>query len=57
MIRHFMTFVNDGRAALLTSRKCTWSIFDMFAAVQRINLLHSLGGVVILHITILNYLK
>lgn len=57
MIRHFMTFVNDGRAALLNSRKCIWSIFDMFAAVQRINPIHSLGRVVTLCITILNYLK
>ena len=52
MIRHFMTFVNDGRAALLNSRKCIWSIFDMFAAVQRINPIHSLGRVFTLYITI-----
>ena len=40
MIRHFMTVVNDGRAALLDPRECIRIISDMFAAVQRINPIH-----------------
>ena len=44
MIRHFMTVVNDGRAALLAPRECIRIISDMFAAVQRINPIHIVRG-------------
>ena len=44
MIRHFITFVNDGRAALLDPRECIRIISDMFAAVQRINPIHIVRG-------------